>query len=320
MFRTIKYVIAILLMFGASAFAFADLTPVDLLNRGLADQAIRTLNQQVSGSASAESYHLLCRAYYAVQDYDNAIRNGERAIQLNPNNANYHLWLGRAYGSKAEQAGALTAFSLARKTVASFEKSVQLNPSDWHARRDLAEYYVEAPAIVGGGKDKARKLADATANDPATAAWIRAILAMQEKQAGEAEQQFRAAITASGSAGSMWLELARFYRTQQRWADFDKAMQQALNSPKKSPTDLFDAGEMLVRANRDLPLAVQSLRKYLDSGHTDEYGPAFRAHYLIGQGLEKQGKSSEAQTEYRAALSLASNFRPAQDALHKLGG
>jgi TolA-binding protein len=118
----------------------------------------------------------------------------------------------------------------------------------------------------------------------------------------------------------MWLELARFYKQQQRWADFDKAMQQALNSQKKSPTDLFDAGEMLVKANRDLPLAVQSLRKYLESGHTDEYGPAFKAHFLIGQGLEKQGKSGEAQGEYRTALSLASSYRPAQDALHKLGG
>lgn len=317
MLKTFQFVFAIVLTFGASAFAFADLSPVELLNRGHADEVIHSLNQQ---GLSAESYNLLCRAYYAVQDYDNAIKNGERAVQMNPNNANYHLWLGRAYGSKAEQASALSAFSLARKTVAAFEKSVQLNPTDWHARRDLAEYYVEAPAIVGGGKDKARKLADTTSNDPATAAWIRAILAMQDKQAAEAEQQFRTSIAASGNAGSMWLELARFYRKQQRWSDFESAIQSALNAPKKSPTDLFDAGEMMVNANRNLPLAVQTLRKYLESGHTDEYGPAFKAHYLIGQGLERQGKSSEAQNEYRAALSLASNFRPAQDALRKLGG
>jgi tetratricopeptide (TPR) repeat protein len=317
MLKSLQYVFAIVLALGSGAFAFADLTAIDLLNRGQADEAIRTLNH---GTVNADNYHLLCRAYYAVQDYDNAIKYGERAIQMNPNNANYHLWLGRAYGSKAEQANALSAFSLARKTVASFERSVQLDPSDWHARRDLAEFYVEAPAIVGGGKDKARKLADTTANDPATASWIRAILAMQDKQTAEAETQFRAALAASGNSGSMWLELARFYRTQQRWPEFENAMQQALGSQKKSPTDLFDAGEMMVRANRDLPLAVQTLRKYLDSGHTDEYGPAFKAHYLIGQGLEKQGKNSEAQAEYRAALSLASNFRPAQDALHKLGG
>jgi tetratricopeptide (TPR) repeat protein len=321
MLKTFKFAFAILLGLGSASAALADLTPADLLNRGRADEAIRTLNQQVTASNSADGYHLLCRAYYAVQDYDSAVKNGERAVQLNPNNANFHLWLGRAYGMKAEQANALSAFSLARKTVASFEKSVQLDPSDWHARRDLAEFYVEAPGIVGGGKDKARRLADNVASsDPTTAAWIRAIIAVQDKQATEAEKQFKAAITASGNSATMWLELARFYRQQQRWDDFEAAVQQALNSPKKVSTDLYDAGEMLIRANRDLPLAVQTLRKYLDSGHTDEIAPAFKAHYLIGQGLEKQGNSREAQTEYRAALSLASSFRPAQDALHKLGG
>jgi tetratricopeptide (TPR) repeat protein len=318
MLKQSKFVLAIALALGTSMSATADASTVDLLNRGHADEVIRTLNQ--SGSTTAESYNLLCRAYYSVQDYENAVKAGERAVQLNPNNAAYHLWLGRAYGSKAEQANALSAFSLARKTVASFERSVQLDPNDWHARRDLAEFYVEAPAIVGGGKDKARKLADTTQNDAATAAWIRAIIAMQDNNSGEAESQFRAAIKASGNAASMWLELARFYRRQQRWNEFENAMQQSLNSQKKSPTDLFDAGEMLVKANRNLPLAVQTLQKYLESGHTDEYGPAFKAHYLIGQGLEKQGKTSEAQNEYRAALSLASSFRPAQDALRKLGG
>ena len=320
MLKKTQFVFAIALGLGTVASA-ADLNPADLLNRGRTDEAIRTLNQQVSNSQSAESYHLLCRAYYSVEDFDNAIKNGERAVQLSPSNANYQLWLGRAYGLKAEQANALSAFSLARKTVASFEKSVQLNPSDWHARRDLAEYYVEAPAIVGGGKDKARKLADSVASsDPATAAWIRAIIAMQDKQPSEAENHFKAAISASGNSASMWLELARFYRRQQRWSEFEATMQQALNANKKGPTDLFDAGEMLIRANRNLPLGIQTLRKYLESGHTDEYGPAFKAHYLIGQGLEKQGNNREAQAEYKAALSLASNFRPAQDALRKISG
>ena len=321
MLKSFKLVFAFILVMASAAFAFADLTPVDLLNRGRADEAIRTLSQQVSNSGSAENFNLLCRAYYAVQDYDNAIRNGERAVQLNPNDSYYQLWLGRAYGEKASRSGALTAFSLARKTVAAFEKSLQLDPSNWRARRDLAEYYVEAPGIVGGGKDKARRIADQVAgSDPQTADWIRAIIAMDDKNYGEAERQFRAAISASGNQGTMWLELARLYKNQQRWSDFDVAIKQALDTPKKGSTDLFDAGKMLISVNRDLPLAVQSLRSYLDSGHTDEYGPAFAAHFLIGQGLEKQGKSHEAQASYREALSLASSFRPAQDALHKLGG
>lgn len=320
MSKAIKSVLALVLAFGASAAAFADLTPMELVKKGRADEAIKTLNEKVSSAATAENYYLLCRAYYSIQDYDNAIRTGERAVQLDASVAAYHLWLGRAYGEKADQSGALSAFGLARKTVASFERALKLDPNDWHARRDLAEYYIEAPGIVGGGKDKARKLADEIApKDAVTAAWIRASIAAQDKNYGEAEVQFKVGVNESGNSAAMLLELARFYRRQQRWQQFDATMKQALESKRTTPADLYDAGEMLIKANRDVPLGVETMRKYLESDEIDDYGPAFKAHYLIGQGLEKQNKKSEAQQEYRAALSLASGFRPAQDALRKLG-
>ncbi len=231
MLRFGKLVLGMAVALCASTAAAGDTSPVDLINKGRADEAIRTLSQQ---NTSAENYHLLCRAYYAVQDYDNAIRNGERAVQMNGNVARYYLWLGRAYGSKAENAGPFAAFSLARKTVAAFEKSLSLDPGDWRTRRDLAEYYIEAPGIVGGGKDKARRLADdVQSKDSATAAWIRASIAMEEKNNSEAEKQFKAAVTASGNQPSMMLELARFYRRSQQWQQFDDTVKQFMAAPKR---------------------------------------------------------------------------------------
>ena len=45
-----------------------------------------------------------------------------------------------------------------------------------------------------------------------------------------------------------------------------------------------------------------------------------RAHYLLGQILEKQGDKASAIQEYRAALSLAKDYGQAQDALKRLQG
>ncbi len=318
MSKTYKFVLAFLIMVGTSAFAFADLTPVELLNTGRADEALRTL--QHTNVNSAEHYNLLCRVYFSLQDYDNAIANGERAVQMAPNVSSYYLWLGRSYGEKADQVNAISAYGLARKTVAAFEKAVQLDPNDAHARRDLAEYYIEAPAIVGGGRDKARKLADdIVGKDAVTAAYIRAWIASKEKNYGEAERQYKYALQVSGNSAATWFELARLYRDTQRWSDFDNAVAQAIASPKKSSSDMYDIGEIMIKVNRNLPQAIGALRQYL-SGATDEYGPAFRAHYLIGNAFLQQGNQTEAKNEYRTALSLASGFRPAQDALHKLGG
>ncbi len=81
---------------------------------------------------------------------------GERAVNLEPQNASYHLWLGREYGRKAGDSNPLSAAGMARKAKNEFERAVQLDPANVQARVDLSEYYIEAPAIMGGGLDKAR--------------------------------------------------------------------------------------------------------------------------------------------------------------------
>ena len=55
-----------------------------------------------------------------------------------------------------------------KKVRTEFERAVELDPKNSEARADLAEFYIEAPSIVGGGKDKARAQAEALAGfDPA---------------------------------------------------------------------------------------------------------------------------------------------------------
>jgi predicted negative regulator of RcsB-dependent stress response len=61
------------------------------------------------------------------------------------------------------------------------------------------------------------------------------------------------------------------------------------------------------------------VRKYLVSGPTVEEAPAFRAHHLLGEILEKQGDKAGAVAEYRAALALAKDYDRAREALNRLG-
>ena len=55
----------------------ADPAAVDLLSRGQMNDAIRLLVTR----DDAESLHLLSRAYYAIEDWDSAVRAGERAVE-----------------------------------------------------------------------------------------------------------------------------------------------------------------------------------------------------------------------------------------------
>ena len=92
-----------------------------------------------------------------------------------------------------------------------------------------------------------------------------------------------------------------------------------MQSARIRPVDRYDAAEMLLKTNRNLPEAAQQMRAYIQSGHTQEEAPLFRAHFLLGEILLKSGDASQAAAEYRAALALASSYRPAAEALRRLG-
>ena len=282
---------------------------------GNIDELIRTL----SNRKDAASLNMLSRAYYAIEQWDSAIRNGEKAVSQAVNNAEYHWWLGRQYGEKAASVNPLSAASLAGKTRNQFELAVKLDPAHVQAQTDLAEYYVEAPTIMGGGLDKARGQAAIVGKyDAAASHWILFKIAEKDKRYEEAEQQLQAAIKVARNPAQYWMNLASFYRSRSRLDDMQKAISQAVAQPLKSAEVYYDAASLLFRAGRDFPSAIQYLKTYLDSDAMVEDAPAFRARYVLGQIYEKQGNKAAAASEYKAAVGLASGFTPASKALGRV--
>jgi len=301
------------------AIAAAADSPSDLLAAGRVDDAITTLSGKLNSVPNdAASHNLLCRAYFAVANWDRAISACERAVSLEPNSSEYHLWLGRTYGEKADASNFLTAAGLAKKVHNEFERAVQLDPSNVAARTDLAEFYLEAPGIVGGGQDKARAQAAAVAKlNPAKAHWIQGRIAEKNKDLSTAEREYRAAIDASHGGANAWLNLALFYRKAGRLDEMQDALKRAAAAPMDQPEVLVDAASTLLRANRDLPFATELVRRYLSST-TVEQAPPFKAHYLLGTILEKQGDKEGAAREYQTALTLAKDFGRAREALNRV--
>lgn len=306
-------------LIGIIASASTDVSPENLLRTGRADDARRALDATLQQAPNdAQAYNLLCRLYFQLELWDNALRMAERSVALAPNNSGYHMWLGRAAGRKAENSNPFAAWGLARRVRSEFERAVALDPNNGDARGDLAEYYLEAPGFLGGDKKKAREQADAiAAHDPAHASYINA--RVEEKQGNpHAEQLYKQAVAQSGNGARYWIELAYFYRRAGRLQEMDAAVGQALNAPRQGAVPEYDGAYLFLRTGRDYGGAIQMLRRYLSSDYTEEDGPAFRAHYMLGELLEKQGNTKAAVEEYRAAVGLASEYRPARDALARV--
>jgi tetratricopeptide (TPR) repeat protein len=301
-------------------YAAANAAPPSeaLLAEGRVDDAISSLRGKINDTPNdAQSYNLLCRAYLGLENWEQGISACQKAVSLEAGNSQYHLWLGRIYGEKANHASFLSAAGLAKKVRSEFETAVRLDPANLEARADLAEFYVEAPGIVGGGKDKAEAQARELATlDPREAALIRARLAEKNKDLLAAENHYRAALEVSGGKPGVWLNLAQFYRRTGQLDKMQDAVQHAASAQNNKHV-LMPAAEVLIRTKRSVPQAIKLLRRYL-SGGTVEDAPAFKAHYLLGTLLQQEGDKWAAAEEYRASLSLAKDFTLARSALDRL--
>ncbi|HEY5162296.1 MAG TPA: tetratricopeptide repeat protein [Terriglobales bacterium] len=316
--------ITMILMFAVAALAVPPdvglKSATDLLNAGHADEAIVLLDSRIKAKPQdAEAYNLLGRTYYALGLWDDAASAGEKAVALDPGNSAYHMWLGRIYGEKADHASFVTAAGLVKKIRTEFERAVELDAKNLDARSDLAEFYLEAPGFMGGGKDKARQQADAMARQDAAAAhWLEARIAEKDKRPADAEREYKAAIETSGHQARYWLNLASFFKRQRRYNEMESAISSAVNSDRKKPVNYMDAATLLVGAGRNFIGAAQLIRKYLTGGTTTEEAPTFEAHYVLGEILEKQGDKTGAADEYRAALQFAKDYAKAKEGLARV--
>ena len=316
--RASRVSLVLLLLIASLTASLAD-SAKDKLAAGRIDEAIAELNGRLSSApADAESSNLLCRAYFTLEEWDRAESSCRKAVSLDPGNSRFHLWLGRVYGERADRANFLAAAGLVGKVRGEFERAVQLNPKDVETRLDLAEFYIEAPGIVGGGEQKAREQAQSlAAMNPAREHWIYARIAEKKKDAATAEREYHQYIDLSKGDAEAWLNLALFLRRQKRFDEMEQAIVKLSHAPMPKLDVLVEASGMLYRGGRSYPFAAELLHRYLAAGPV-EAAPAFKAHYLLGMVLEKQGDKAGAAQEYRASLSLARTFGVAQQALNRV--
>jgi tetratricopeptide (TPR) repeat protein len=229
-------------------------------------------------------YELIGRNYYMQREFKKAIEALEEATAAEPGNSGYALWLGRAFGRRAETASPFTAPGYASKTRQYFEKAVQLDPRNLEALTDLFEYYLEAPGFLGGGLDRAAATASRIAQiDAAEGHTAQAKLAEKKKEYGAAEQSFRRAIESAPHQASRLVDLARFLirrgRDREAEQSFAKAEKIAPNNPKL----LYERAEAYIGNGRNPELARELLQRYLNSSLTADDPPRSDAAKLLQQ-------------------------------------
>ena len=241
----------------------------DLFQRTDYRAALQIL-QQIP-NRDAEVWEWMGRAHYMSGDFKKATEHLEKAVAADPGNSEYHHWLGRAWGRRAETSSWLTAIQYARKTRDSFEKAVALNPRNLEAVNDLFEYYLEAPGFLGGGLDRAAALSlKIRESDEVEYHYAAAKLAEARKEFGSAEAHLREATELAPRQVGRVVDLARFLAKQGKFQESDAAFQRALRLAPNNPKVIFAEAEALIKAKRNLPEARRLLKQYMSLRLTPE--------------------------------------------------
>ena len=142
----------------------------------------------------ASNYLLTGKNYFMLGEYKKATEFFEKALAVSPTSSEVELWLGRAWGRRAE-GGSPFAIIYAGRTRQCFEKAVALDPHNREAKNDLFDFYLNAPGFLGGGLDKADAAAKSIATErPAESEFEEAQIAEKRNDFVAAETHLRRAV------------------------------------------------------------------------------------------------------------------------------
>jgi len=300
----------------------ADLAQANAwLQAGEADKALALLEPVVQQDASsADAHNLDCRVWLMLGKFDEAVKECEKAVKLQPESSMNHLWLGRALGEKADKASFLNAYSLAKRLRMEFEEAIRLDSRNAEALASMGEFDCDAPGVVGGGLDKAEAVAAQLEKvDLPRAHELRAQIAEQRKDFDVAEHEYKEGIRTGPHPAYQWMALASFYRRRERWSEMTAAVHSgvaAAQRDKHSAVPLYNGASTLIGANRELPLAAKMLEDYLASSNKSEEAPAFVAYSRLARVKEQLGDKAAAEQDRAAATALAHEYTPGQRSRH----
>jgi tetratricopeptide (TPR) repeat protein len=275
----------LLLILGMGGWLAAGSSGLDqarnLYNLTAFDESLRVLQSLPVKDAAV--YDLMGRDYYMQGDYKRSTEFLERALAAEPGAAMHALWLGRAYGRRAESASIFTAPGLATKARQYLERAVELDPRNLDALADLFDYYVEAPGFLGGGMEKAqRTAAQLSLVSPAEGYLAEAKLAEKRNQYSTAETHLRKAVEVAPQQIGKLIELARFLVRQGRVQEADQSLARAERIAPNSFTLMLAKAELFIKTGRK-PQAREILHRYLSAQLTADDPPRSEALRLLRQ-------------------------------------
>jgi tetratricopeptide (TPR) repeat protein len=348
--KSAALIAALIVALGAQA---SELSPDDLIKGGHWKRAKALLEPRVQASPNdGQALYLLSQVRMAYRDYQGALALAERAAAQNPKNAEYR---GQVAEAVCELAGKERSFSLGRRCKSELEATAALDPNDLDSRWGLMQWHMEAPWIIGGRKDEARKrLAEIQRINPSRGAMAQVRMNHYDNKTDSPEPLYLKALELDPQSYSIRTTLMSFYisdaqkrfdlaekyarellklepnRTggytglaivfarQKRWQELDAVLAQAEKAVPDSFVPFLRAAQAIPGDSGEQTRAEKYFRKYLSIEPEPNSPTLADAHWMLALLLERMNRKPEAINELKMALQLNPDHEAAKKDLKRL--
>jgi tetratricopeptide (TPR) repeat protein len=253
------------------------------------------------------------------KEFEKAEAYLNQAIELNGNQADYHVALGSLLGEIAVDANLIRQGMLAPKIKNEFEIAARLDPKNIEARWMLISFYTRAPKFMGGDVEKAKATADEIIklnSAEGNMAW--GVIWQSEKKNELAEKKYQAAVTQAPDSIRYYYALARFYETI---PNIDKAVETYQSTVKKFPGNrqaYLQIGRITANSGKRMEEGEKSLNEFIRLTTDKNDRSLANAYYYLGLIEKKKGNNANAKKHIELALKLYPEHKPSKKLLKEL--
>ncbi len=166
----------------------------------------------------------------------------ERAVELDPDNAEYHYALAMIYFVRGDELGMIRGMRMGRAVKRTLLKAVELDPQHAEATSALTSYLLGFPGILGGdGKAGRALLPKLRELNKSAALWEEGFMERRDGNFERAEELLIAAINTPGRKASYRVNLAKYYMDQKQYNEAIPYLEQSLGLPRTWSEDDGDS-------------------------------------------------------------------------------
>jgi tetratricopeptide (TPR) repeat protein len=243
----------------------------------------------------------------------------EACIEKNPKSSLCHHRLGQLYGVTAMSGGMMAILKYAPRIKDLFVRAVELDPTSFEARRDLVQYYLQAPGIAGGSVASAKENADAHAKVNAVQGKLLATDVHIYKKEYDQAEQVLASLPPSNddrmratyrnyhvTLGFSLIDAGQHARAQ-------KIFETLIAANPNHPQSHFGLGRALLEASQ-IDSAIVALEKAV------QLDAALGAQYRLGIAYQAKGDRNKAMANLQQFLDAKPprTGKAAEDARRRL--